>query len=62
MSELEKAVKLLEEAKANLRTVRDLRALAKSTKKNKLTKIERHAALLVDLYQDLIKAYQASNK
>lgn len=58
----EKLLGLKLESQAMLRTVRDLRAIAKSTKKNKLTKIEKHQALLVDLYDDLVKAYSKTEK
>ena len=57
MTPLEKIVILHEESKEILRVVRDLRAGAKSSKKAKLTKIEKHAALMVELYMDLGKAY-----
>ena len=62
LTPLEKITILHEESKVVLRVVRDLRAGAKSTKKTRLTKIERHAALLVDLYEDLKSAYAKDGK
>jgi hypothetical protein len=41
----------------NLRTVRDLRACSKSTIKNKLTKIEKHTALVVEELKKLAAMY-----
>jgi len=57
MTPLEKVTILHDESKEILRVVRDLRAGAKSSKKTMLTKIEKHAALMVDLYADLRDAY-----
>ena len=62
MTPLEKVTVLYEESKEILRIVRDLKAGAKSTKKAKLTKIEKHAALMVDLYMDLGKAYSKESR
>ena len=55
--DLTKAKLLLMQQTHALRVVRDLKVLAKSSKKAKLTKIEKHSALLVDLLEDLTKAY-----
>jgi hypothetical protein len=60
--ELDKTTALVTSAVENLRTVRDLRAIAKASNKTRLTKIERHQALLVDLLKDLQNAYGRGEK
>ena len=55
ISEKEKLTIIAEETKTVLRVIRDIKALAKGTKKTRLTKIIKHTALLVDLYTDLLK-------
>lgn len=42
----------------HLRTVRDLRADSKSTIKNKLTKIEKHVALVLEELKNLKAMYE----
>jgi hypothetical protein len=56
--ELDKIDQLVSESIANLRTVRDLKAISKSSTKARLTKIERHQALLVELLNDLKQNYK----
>ena len=55
MTEKDKLKIIADETKVVLRVIRDLKALAKSTKKARLTKIEKHTSLLVSLYADLLK-------
>lgn len=58
MTTKEKVTILYDESKVILRVIRDLKVAAKSIKKIRLTKIERHQALLVTLYLDLLAAYE----
>jgi hypothetical protein len=62
MTAKEKIGILYSESKEVLRIVRDLRAAAKSTQKTKLMKIERHSALMVGLFADLLDAFEKDKK
>jgi len=57
-SDKQKVDILIDVETTNLRIVRDLRACSKSTIKNKLTKIEKHTALVVDELKKLKAMYE----
>lgn len=55
--DLDKIQVMITALKEQLRTVRDIKATSKSTFKSKLTKLEKHIALTVELSQKLTESY-----